>query len=320
MAIHGVINLRKPPGQTSMNMARLVKRLTGERKVGHGGTLDPLASGVLPIFLGQATPMMNYLIEGVKVYRSEMLLGVSTDTLDAMGAVTHQADPSGVTRDQVEEALKEFRGTILQVPPMYSALKQDGKRLYALARAGVEVDRKPRQVEITRLELLGWNPPRATIEVECGRGVYIRSLVRDLGDVLGCGAHLTSLVRKSTGPFLLEEAIGPEELTEAVQSGSWRELIYSPDFVVGHLKAAVVSPYMESHIKHGRQVALGLRGRATALHEELCRIYTADGRFLAMARFDRPTGLWQPVRVFDLSDDAGHQAQRKPIAATPEPS
>ena len=314
MAIHGALNLRKPPGQTSMEMARIVKRLTRERKVGHGGTLDPLASGVLPIFMGQATAMMNYLIDGVKVYRSEMLLGVSTDTLDAMGAVTGRADPSHVTRKRLEEALEGFRGTILQVPPMYSALKQGGERLYAMARAGVEVDREPRQVDVSRLELLDWDQPRATLEVECGRGVYIRSLVRDLGDILGCGAHLTSLVRERTGPFLLEDAVDPEGLAEAVQADTWKELLYPPDFVVGNLKAAIVSDHMASYVKHGRQIALGPRGRSSALHEELCRIYTADGRFLAMARFDRPAGLWQPIRVFDLPGDShdtapsGHEA------------
>jgi tRNA pseudouridine55 synthase len=298
MTVHGILNLRKPPGKTSMDVSRLVKRLTGERKVGHGGTLDPMASGVLPILLGQATHMMDYLIEGTKGYEAQVLLGVETDTLDATGKVTRQADASGITRAKVEAALQGFRGAIRQVPPMYSALKRGGERLYEMARAGVEVPREPREVEVFHLQLLAWEPPTFTLMVECGRGVYIRSLARDLGEALGCGAHLTALVRHRTGPFTLEDAVAPEELT----GGSWQGLVYSPDFVVSQLRAAVVGRPAEGFLRHGRQVALGRRGELLALHGEMCRVYSLDGRFLALVRFDRPTGLWQPIRVFVLPD------------------
>ena len=332
MSAHGILNLNKPPGATSMAMVRLVKRITGQRKVGHGGTLDPMASGVLPILLGQATHMMDYLIEGTKTYRARILLGITTDTLDAMGAVVGRGDPSAVTRAAVEEALEAFRGTIAQVPPMHSALKRGGERLYALARAGVEVPRESRTVQVFRLELLEWEPPSLTVDVECGRGVYIRALADDLGQALGCGGHLTALERQRTGPFSLASSITPEQLTETAETQGWQELLLAPDVVVEHLWAAVVNHHLEAYLRQGRQVALGWRGQTPAQHQELCRVYSLDGRFLALARFDRPLGLWQPTRVFDQSasdersprgnkgaPQRGAPPRRSPGPRTPDP-
>ena len=300
MSVHGILNINKPPGPTSMDMVRLVKRLTRERKVGHGGTLDPVADGVLPICLGQATRMMDHLIESTKVYLTQVVLGVATDTFDTAGTVVRTEDPSGVTLPAVEKALEAFRGHINQVPPMYSALKKGGTRLYNLARAGVEVPRAPRQVQVLRLELKDWDPPIITLEVECGRGVYIRALAHDLGEALGCGAHLKALTRLRTGPFSLEEAISPAQLEEVASSGSWQQLVNPPDIVVGHLRAAVVGAPMVAYLKQGREVALGPRGRTVALHQEHCRIYTTTGRFLAVAQYDRSRGQWRPDRVFEL--------------------
>ena len=300
MTINGVLNLCKPIGETSMDMVRMVKRLTKERKVGHGGTLDPIASGVLPICFGQATRLMDPLVDGTKMYQTKVRLGETTDTYDAAGKIVETADPSGLTRDDVEAALESFRGLISQVPPMYSALKQGGERLYDLARAGFEVKREPRAVQVFRLEILEWAPPDVVLDIECGRGVYVRSIGHDLGQALGCGAHVVELVRRRAGPFTVEESVTPETFVEAVEAGTWRELIHPPDTVVGNLPSATVTGALETFVKHGRPVTLGPReATAQAQHGDLWRVYTHDGRFLALARFDRPLGQWKPEKVFD---------------------
>ena len=299
MIVHGILNLSKPAGPTSMDMVRKIKRLTGVRKTGHGGTLDPIASGVLPICLGQATRLMSYLVDSTKVYEARLKLGVATDTFDSTGTVTGTADASGVTREAFEAAMEDFRGSLLQVPPMYSALKKDGERLYELARAGVDVEREPRPVEVMRLELTDWAPPEATIVVECGRGLYVRSLAHDMGQALGCGAHLTGLVRLRAGPFSVEDAITPEQLEEAATAERWQDLLSPLDAVVQHLPAAVVSPALASAVRQGRRVALGMWGGAGAQREGPCRLYSTDGRLVALAHYKRDMGAWQPTLVFD---------------------
>ena len=224
-AINGFLVLDKPVGVTSMDVVRRVKLLTGMRKrVGHGGTLDPLASGILPICFGQATRLMEHLINETKGYRMEVRLGISTNTYDAEGEVVEENDPSLVTREQVEEALGSFRGTIQQKPPMHSALKRGGKRLYELARQGVTMELEPRQVEVYSLDLLNFKPPFVTIESQCGRGVYMRSLAHDLGQFLGCGAHTSSLVRLRTGSFNIDDAVTLDEFIQAVEEGRWGDL------------------------------------------------------------------------------------------------
>ena len=243
---------------------------------------------------------MSYLVDSTKVYEARLRLGAATDTFDSTGTVTGTADPSGVTREAFEAAMADFRGPLLQVPPMYSALKKDGKRLYELARASVDVEREPRPVEVMRLELKEWAPPEATIEVECGRGLYVRSLAHDLGQALGYGAHLTGLVRLRAGPFSLEDAVTLEELEEAATAERWQSLLSPLDAVVQHLPAAVVSPALASSVRQGRRVALGMWGGAGALPQGPCRLYTTDGRLVALASYKRDMGLWQPTLVFDV--------------------
>ncbi len=235
--INGFLVLNKPVGSTSMDAVRRVKRLTGMKKrVGHGGTLDPLATGILPICFGQATRLMEHLINETKGYRMDVRLGVSTDTYDAEGQVVQEQDPSHITREQVEEALDAFRGTILQKPPMHSALKKDGKRLYELARQGVEVDREARQVEVYSLDLLDFNLPLITLESECGRGVYMRSLAYDLGEMLGCGAHTAGLVRLRTGGFRIEDSVTLDQFAQAVEENRWKEMILPLDALLLNMK------------------------------------------------------------------------------------
>ena len=181
----GILNVNKPRDMTSFSVVARVKRIFLERKVGHAGTLDPQASGVLPVCLGQATRVIEFLFNETKTYHAEIELGVTTDTYDLTGKVLRNADSSAISRQTIELALAAFRGSIQQTPPMYSAIKHKGKPLYELARSGIEVERKSRKVRIDSLEIVGWQPPVVTLEIVCGKGTYIRSLAsrfrRDAG-------------------------------------------------------------------------------------------------------------------------------------------
>ncbi len=299
MLTDGIFNIDKAHGMTSMEVVRQVKRLTGQRHCGHGGTLDPEATGVLPVFLGQATRLMEYLIEGAKEYVATLRLGIATDTYDAAGQVTGERDASDVTRQALEAALESFRGVILQTPPMYSALKRQGRPLYELARQGIEVEREPRTVEISRLELTDWQPPLPTLSIQCSRGAYIRSLAHDIGLALGCGAHLAELRRNRTGAFCIEEAVTLERLREAVAEGRGQDLLLPVDYAVLHLKAVTLNPSEERIVLSGQAVGLSPRTH-NAAHGETRRAYGAGGRFLALLRFNQPVRLWEPHKVFHL--------------------
>ncbi len=290
----GILNLNKPLGKTSFSMVAMVKRLTGERRVGHAGTLDPAATGVLPVCLGQGTRVIDFLVDADKAYRAEIELGVVTDTYDASGWITHRGDPSGISRDQLELVLTSFCGLIWQTPPMYSAVKHQGKPLYELARAGITVERKSRLVRIHRLELVDWQPPVATIEVVCGKGTYIRSLAYDLGQALGCGACLKSLTRLRYGLFDIRDAVSVPQLEDAFCHGYWQHFIYPIDSVLLHWAAMVVSGDAEQRIKNGRSLVL----EAGSSYENCCRAYALDGRFLGVLRFNSERGQWQPEKVF----------------------
>ncbi len=295
--LDGFLNINKPLGVTSMDVVRRVKRLTKQRRVGHAGTLDPYATGVLPICFGQATRLMDYLINGRKVYDAVLRLGATTDTYDAAGNVTETKDYSLVRIEQFERSLDEFKGSIAQVPPMYSALKVGGKRLYDLARSGQEVDRAPRSVEVFAIEVVDWTPPYVKISVECGRGVYIRSLAHDIGQALGCGAHLSGLSRVRTGSFDISTSISLSELESKTTSSEWLELVFPMDFVVRNFKAAIVGLKIEDLIGHGRAIPQSLRIPPARLGDE-CRIYSIGGKFSAMLSFDAAIGQWRPVKVF----------------------
>ena len=295
MTIDGILNLDKPRGKTSFDMVALVRRLSGERRVGHAGTLDPEATGVLPICLGQATRLIEYLAEATKSYRAEVELGVATDTFDATGKVTQQGDVSSLTREQVEAALSSFRGSIEQTPPMYSAVKIKGVPLYRLARAGLEVPRKARRVELYRIVLLDWQPPVLAIEVECSKGTYIRSLAHDIGQKLGCGAHLKTLVRLKSGPFHITEAVSIARIEEAFKQGDWSALVLPLDVAVKHLPAITVDAESEKAIVNGRSLD-STPGEDLAV--KLRRVYSSDGSFIAITRFDEERGYWKPEKVF----------------------
>jgi tRNA pseudouridine55 synthase len=295
--VDGIFNINKPLGKTSFSVVSAVRRLSGESRVGHGGTLDPAASGVLPVCLGQGTRVTEFLLDAPKAYRAEIEFGVATDTDDATGKIIRRGDPSGLSRRKLLSALNSFRGLVSQTPPMYSAVKQGGQPLYKLARQGIEVKRKSRPRWIYKLELKSWQPPRATIEVECGRGTYIRALARDLGQLLGCGAHLRGLLRLRCGPFDIKDAVSLSQLEDAFRDGYWQKLIYPIDFVLWHWAVVVVDNGAEVDIRNGRPLVFA-EGDSLEASGERCRAYTSDGLFLGVLKFNPETGQWQPEKVF----------------------
>jgi len=299
----GILPLDKPAGWTSHDVVARVRRLLGVRRVGHAGTLDPMATGLLLVCVGQATRIAEYLMRGTKVYRARIRLGVTTDTDDATGQVVARQTVTA-DEDAVRAALADFVGTIQQVPPRYSAIKQDGRPLYKLARAGIEPQRKPRQVTIHRIDLLAWNPPDLTIEVTCASGTYIRALARDLGERLGCGGHLTGLTRLASGHFTLEHAHSLAEVEAASAEGRAAELLLPMDEALRDMEILTVDAEAEQRIRHGQQIAGPPAPDADST--PLRRAYSVTGEFLAIMAYDRRTRRWQPRKVFTVNQTRSH--------------
>jgi tRNA pseudouridine55 synthase len=288
----GFLIVDKPLTWTSFDVVARVRRLVGERRVGHAGTLDPLATGVLPLALGKATRFIEYLSEAGKAYDATVNLGVSTTTYDREGAVTATAAGPLPAAAAVEAALDRFRGPQQQLPPMYSAVKHDGQRLYELARQGQEVERRPRPITIYRLDLVEYTPPLARLVVECSKGTYIRTLAHDLGAALGCGAHLAVLVRTRHGPFTLADAVPLDALAAEVAAGTWQARLRPPDVVLGHLPAFTLAADEARRVRQGQPLI-----RPAAGTPAQARLYGPDGAFLALATWQPATGRWQPSKV-----------------------
>jgi tRNA pseudouridine55 synthase len=296
--LDGILNIDKPTGKTSYGVVAAVKRLSGERRIGHTGTLDPDATGVLPVCLGQGTRIIEFINDTAKIYRAVIKLGIATDTYDGSGRVTYRGDTSAIDRVMFESAFEPFRGAIRQTPPMYSAVKHQGQPLYKLARAGISVERKSRPVTIQRLELIDWQPPSAALEIECSQGTYIRSLAHDLGQALGCGAHLKSLVRTRCGVFDIEDAVSFPELEEAFKKGHVEKYLYPVDFVLQDYNAVVVDDAAEAAIRNGNAVDVSVdSGPESHGGSRYCRAYSQDGRFLGMLRYVPEKEVWQPKKV-----------------------
>ena len=294
--INGIINLNKPRGNTSFQMVSLVRKLTGIRKIGHSGTLDPDASGVLPIMIGKATRLAAFLTDSNKTYQAEITFGQSTSTYDSTGKTLQTASCSELTLAKIETALEGFRGAIEQVPPMYSAIKHQGQPLYRLARAGIEISRTPRQIHIFRLDVHNWQNPVLKLEIECSKGTYIRSLAHDLGQVLCCGAFLSNLIRTHAGPFHIEQAIPPSEIESRFREGTWQTLVHPLDTAISQLPTLVVDEKGEENLGYGRTIENAVE--KGSVDTELRRAYSGDGRFLALVQFHEETGEWHPNKVF----------------------
>ena len=296
-AISGFIILDKPIGISSRQALDRLRRLTHTRHAGYAGTLDPLASGVLPCALGTATRLLSYLEGHTKRYQATVELGRETNTDDAEGREVASGDWTVVTRPMVEAALDAFRGTIRQRPPIFSAISIGGQRLYALARKGEAVEAPEREVTIEALTLLDWAPPRLTLDVRCSKGTYIRALARDLGRALGCRAYLAGLRRTASGPFTLRRAVTLEELEAAAGANTLSNYLLP-------LLAAV--PDLPRHILDGPRIAAVANGQTVRLPNDadgLVALVGADGVLLAVAL--AIDGLAHPEKVFVRANNGG---------------
>ena len=275
----GFLNLLKPPGMTSHDVVAVVRRQLGAKRVGHLGTLDPAAAGVLPISLGRATRLFQHAAGPDKAYRAEVVFGVTTDTLDAEGRITAQTDASRLTAQAVSRTLPRFLGEISQRPPAYSAVHVGGVRLHELARRGAPAPAPERRVRISDLELVSFQssePPAALLDVVCSPGTYIRSLAADLGQALGCGAYLGFLVRTRAGRFELSEAVTLEELSAADEAGELGGCLLAPDWPLSHLPAVTLEARHERVFLHGGRVL------TQSQPEALARVYGSARRFLGL--------------------------------------
>lgn len=288
MTISGFLNINKPTGITSHDVVAKARRAFGIKKIGHAGTLDPLADGVLVLCLGSATRLSEYVMQSTKCYRARVRLGVVTDTYDAEGRVLRERNAAHITRDDVARALAGFIGEIEQVPPMYSAIKQGGRKLYELARAGEEVERRPRRVRIDALAIMDWSSPLFTLDVTCSAGTYIRSLAYDLGERLGVGAHLAGLTRTASGTFTLNRAVALDTL---LSSDDRTQYIIAPQAALADWPTVRLDTAAVEHVRHGRAISADDDGRSG-----LAFAYSPDGELVAIVQKDG--GLWRPHKVF----------------------
>jgi tRNA pseudouridine55 synthase len=286
----GLLNIAKPRGISSFGAVYRVRRATGARRVGHGGTLDPAAEGVLPILVGQATRLAELVHEWPKTYLATLQLGATSSTYDAEGVITPQADPRGVSEAAIAQVLPEFVGRISQVPPLYSALKVGGEPLYRKARRGETVALAARPVEIIRLELraLDQAKSQALVHVECGRGAYVRSLAHDLGARLGCGAYLAGLTRTAVGPLELEDAVSLQALEDA--GAGWSSRLLPLDLPLRDWPAIAVSPAQAMALRHGQPL------QPVRVATGRYRVVDQAGGLLAWGTIDG-TGRFTPAGV-----------------------
>jgi len=299
-ALSGVVVVDKPAGPSSFAIVHQARKLTGVRKVGHGGTLDPAASGVLPICFGEGTKIAQFLLDADKEYLATLRLGIATDSYDATGATVSRQDARHVTAASIEGALAPFRGWIAQTPPVFSALKRDGKPLYAYARAGQEVAVEARQVRIDTLEVqgiegMGTEGPVVNLRVACSKGTYIRSLAHDLGAALGVGGHLAVLRRTRSGPFTLHQAIRPEELGAAVDH------LLSPAQALAGLPAMTLDAARALAVSQGKAILwqdLGTECPVSGEGAPLVRFLDQAGALVAVAPAAGPAARERPLRVF----------------------
>lgn len=281
--MNGVINIYKNTGMTSFDVVAMVRRVAKMKKVGHTGTLDPAASGVLPVCLGKATKIIDYIMENKKVYRVNLKLGMVTDTYDLEGAVLREKDASHITKDEILNCINSFVGTIDQVPPMYSALKQNGVRLYELARQGIEVHREARKVTIYSIENIKIESnDNIQMDVCCSKGTYIRSLCYDIGEKLNVGATMTALERIQNGPFTKEEAINIEDLTEELLE----KHIISIEKALDSFEKITVNEKFGNLLRNGVKVFDNRMYSEEVEFNKLYRVYEDNGVFLGLGKRD----------------------------------
>ncbi|MBP5310328.1 MAG: tRNA pseudouridine(55) synthase TruB [Lachnospiraceae bacterium] len=288
--INGIINVYKEEGYTSFDVVAKLRGITKIRKIGHTGTLDPDATGVLPVCIGSATKLVDMLTDKTKEYVADMKLGITTDTQDISGQVIDKKEVN-ITIDEFRDAILSFIGASKQIPPMYSALKVDGKKLCDMARAGITVERKPRDINISDIEILEIDRTSAKVRVSCSKGTYIRTLCNDIGERLGCGAVMTGLVRTRSGSFTIDKAYRLDQIEELSQKGELESIVTRVDEVFSDYARVTVSAETEKRVLNGNQIRLDSK-------EEFLRVYLENGQFAAVYLFDSAKGCFVPFKMF----------------------
>ncbi|WP_409340930.1 tRNA pseudouridine(55) synthase TruB [Paenibacillus sp. MBLB4367] len=301
MSLEGVLPVWKPVDFTSHDVVAKVRRIVGVKRIGHTGTLDPKVTGVLPLCIGRATRVVEYIQDLPKQYEATLTVGYSTDTEDATGQVIAEAEHVQVTAEQVERAIRSFVGVISQVPPMYSAVKVDGKRLYELARQGKEVERKARRVEIYGIDLLSVDLqkryPEIKFRVDCSKGTYIRTLCTDIGTALGYPAVMSNLIRTATGSMTREQCLTLEEVERLAKEGMLQLKLIDTAAAIPHVPALYVSMKEAADALQGKKVRLS-GPPAAAPADHLFRLFAPDETFLGIFRYEPETGIIRPEKVF----------------------
>ena len=293
----GIINVYKEIGFTSFDVVAKLRGILRTKKIGHTGTLDPDAEGVLPVCIGRATKVCDILTDKDKVYEAVMLLGVETDTQDTSGEVLKEL-PVTVSEECVKEAILSFVGDYAQVPPMYSALKVNGKKLYELAREGKTVERKARNVQIFSIEILEINLPRVRMSVHCSKGTYIRTLCHDIGAMLGCGGCMEKLLRTKVGVFELQDTLKLAEIDALAKAGDVEEKIISVDELFEDYTKVWTTPEFDVVVHNGNRVKKRMLQEKLPANTERLRVYDSKSEFIGIYEFSKERGDFKPVKMF----------------------
>lgn len=291
----GILVIRKEKGYTSHDVVAKLRGILHMKKIGHTGTLDPDAEGVLPVALGRGTRLVELLTEKQKTYETVLHLGVVTDTQDMTGTVL-ETKPVNVTEEQVREAAASFVGDKLQIPPMYSALKVNGRKLYELAREGKTVERKPRPVTFYEIRILDMQLPKVRLSVTCSKGTYIRTLCHDIGEKLGCGGAMEELLRTRSGNFTLEESMTLSQVEEAVKDGTIEEKLVSIEDVLSGYPAVYATGEGDRLLQNGNPLTEALVEKS--IREKNVRMYRSSGKFTGIYGWDERKEKYVPVRMF----------------------
>lgn len=297
--IHGVLNIYKEKGYTSHDVVAKLRGIVGQKKIGHTGTLDPDAVGVLPVCLGKATKLCDMLTDKNKTYETVLLLGKTTDTQDISGTVLSEAETGYLTETEVEQTIRAFVGEYMQIPPMYSALKVNGKKLYELARAGIEVERKARPVTIFDIQIKEISLPRVHMEVSCSKGTYIRTLCHDIGEKLGCGACMEELIRTKVSRFEIKDSLKLEEVQDLKEAGGLDAVLVPIDDMFSEYEAVTLKAEYQSFAYNGNVFFLKHLEQYLSLSDDKkVRVYDKDGRFIAIYAFQKEKHLFRLEKMF----------------------
>lgn len=297
--IHGVLNIYKEKGYTSHDVVAKLRGIVGQKKIGHTGTLDPDAVGVLPVCLGKATKLCDMLTDKNKTYETVMLLGKVTDTQDISGTVLSEQETNNLDEATVTDAILSFVGDYMQVPPMYSALKVNGKKLYELAREGIEIERKARPVSILNIQIKEINLPRVRMEVSCSKGTYIRTLCHDIGEKLGCGACMEELIRTKVSRFEIQDSLTLEQVSAMKEGGRLEKILVPIDEMFLDYEAVTLKEEFMSFVYNGNVFfPKHLKNHIELSDGKMVRVYDGDGNFIAIYKFVKEKYLFKIEKMF----------------------